>query len=79
VYVLPQKDYPMLKSQPLNISGWYEGANGVELFYVQGETLRKAARALVELTDGDCIGVDLEATGEDGEDLTPDFVRFCGV
>ena len=54
------------------ISGWYESDYGAELFcHYDLDNVQQLAKALYKESEGDCLGVDLEAEGEysNGEEV----------
>ena len=56
------------------VSGWIELENGAEVFDFEGRDMRAIAKAMIEVFGEDAGETDMEATNEDGDDVTE---RLC--
>jgi chromosome condensin MukBEF ATPase and DNA-binding subunit MukB len=56
------------------VSGWIETENGAEVFDFEGRDMRAIAKAMIEVFGEDAGETDMEATNEDGDDVTE---RLC--
>lgn len=54
----------------MNVSGWLETENGGEMFDYEGNDIRAIAKQLKADFPDDAGETDMEATDEDGEDIT---------
>ena len=52
------------------VSGWIETENGAEVFGFEGRDMRAIAKAMIEAFGEDAGATDMEATDDDGEDVT---------
>lgn len=52
------------------VAGWIETENGAECFDFEGRDIRAIAKAMIEVFGEDAGATDMEATDEDGEDVT---------
>jgi len=54
----------------MQVSGWLETENGAELFDIEGANIREIAKQLKARFPEDAGETDMEATDDDGEDVT---------
>jgi phosphoribosyl-ATP pyrophosphohydrolase len=58
----------------LEVSGWVETENGAGCFDFTGRDMRAIAKAMIEVFGEEAGETDMEATDQDGEDVTE---RLC--
>jgi len=58
----------------LEVTGWIETENGAECFEFTGRDMRVIAKAMIEVFEEDAGETDMEATDQDGLDVTE---RLC--
>ena len=56
------------------VTGWLETENGAECFDFEGRDMRAIAKAMIKVFGEDAGETDMEATDQDGEDVTE---RLC--
>ena len=54
----------------MKVSGWYESEYGASFFDYEGQTLQDIAKAMIEEYHSDCIGVDIDADDDEGNDVS---------
>tara|TARA_R100001129_G_C5215681_1_gene218042 strand:- start:254 stop:460 length:207 start_codon:yes stop_codon:yes gene_type:complete len=54
----------------MKVSGWYESEYGVSFFDYEDQTLSEIAKAMIEEYHDDCIGVDIDANDDAGNDVS---------
>lgn len=54
----------------MRVSGWYESARGESFFAYEGQSLKYIAKFMLAEFHDDCVGVDIEAHDDEGNDVS---------